>query len=44
LQDIALNEELMQRDGIHPNADGQPLIADFMYRQLSPFIFTEASE
>ncbi|MEC9261872.1 MAG: arylesterase [Pseudomonadota bacterium] len=44
LQDIALNEELMQRDGIHPNADGQPLIADFMYQQLSPFIFTEARE
>ena len=44
LRDIALNESLMQRDGIHPNADGQPLIADFMYQQLSPFIFSEAGE
>ncbi|MDG6096367.1 arylesterase [Alteromonas sp. ZYF713] len=44
LQDIALNESLMQRDGIHPNAEGQPLIADFMYEQLSPFIFAEAGE
>ncbi|MBR9793725.1 MAG: arylesterase [Gammaproteobacteria bacterium] len=44
LQDIALNESLMQRDGIHPNAEGQPLIADFMYEQLSPFIFAEAGK
>jgi len=38
LQNIALNEELMQKDGIHPNAKAQPLIADFMYEQLTNLI------
>lgn len=39
MQDIALNDALMQRDGIHPNADGQPLIAEFMDQQLTPLLF-----
>lgn len=30
LSDIALQPELMQNDGIHPTADAQPLIAQFM--------------
>jgi acyl-CoA thioesterase-1 len=30
LTDIALQPELMQNDGIHPTADAQPLIAQFM--------------
>jgi acyl-CoA thioesterase-1 len=38
LQDVALNENLMQNDGIHPNADGQPIIADYMYQQLTPLL------
>lgn len=38
LQDIALNKELMQGDGIHPNLEAQPLIADFMQQQLGPLI------
>ncbi|OFI34427.1 arylesterase [Alteromonas lipolytica] len=38
LEDIALNEALMQRDGIHPNAEGQPLIAEFMAKQLTPYL------
>lgn len=41
LQNIALNEELMQRDGIHPNAKAQPLIADFMYEQLTNLILPD---
>ena len=30
LSDIALNADLMQSDGIHPTADAQPLIVDFL--------------
>ena len=41
LEDVALNDELMQRDGIHPNAQGQPLIAEFMHEQLSPLLFNQ---
>ncbi|MDC8831752.1 arylesterase [Alteromonas sp. chi3] len=40
MQDIALQEEFMQRDGIHPNAEGHPLIAEFMHAQLTPLLFT----
>lgn len=32
---IAVKPELMMRDGIHPNADAQPLIRDFMYELVS---------
>ena len=28
MEDVALNEELMQADGIHPNAAAQPLLLD----------------
>ena len=28
MQDVALNEELMQADGIHPNARAQPILLD----------------
>lgn len=38
LEDIALNNALMQNDGIHPNADAQPLIANFMDRHLRNLI------
>jgi len=34
LQDMALNADLMQRDGIHPTAEAQPLIVSF----LSPLL------
>lgn len=40
MQEIALNDELMQRDGIHPNEKGQPLIAEFMHKQLTPLLFS----
>ena len=41
LNDIALDKNLMQQDGIHPNKDAQPLIASFMYTQLTPHIMAE---
>ncbi len=28
MQDVALNDELMQDDGIHPNAEAQPILLD----------------
>ncbi len=41
LQEIALDPSLMQRDGIHPNADAQPMIRDYMYEQLTPLLLPE---
>ena len=38
LEEVALNDELMLPDGIHPKASAQPLIADYVYRQLKPFL------
>lgn len=34
LEDIALQPELMQNDGIHPTANAQPIIAEFMYEKM----------
>lgn len=39
LQDIALNAELMQRDGLHPNKDAQPVLAEWMAERLAPLLF-----
>nr|WP_229804994.1 arylesterase [Alteromonas halophila] len=41
LKDIALDPSLMQRDGIHPNAEAQPKIRDYMYRQLTPLLLPQ---
>jgi acyl-CoA thioesterase-1 len=38
LQDIALNPELMQADGIHPTAAAQPLIVDRVWTVLEPLL------
>ncbi|MAD18101.1 MAG: arylesterase [Alteromonadaceae bacterium] len=38
LAEIALNDELMQSDGIHPNAKAQPMIAKSMQAALGPLI------
>ena len=38
LEEVALNEELMLPDGIHPKASAQTLIADYVYRQLKPLL------
>jgi acyl-CoA thioesterase-1 len=39
LQNIALDKSLMLRDGIHPNAQGQVIIAKDMQKTLSKIIF-----
>ena len=38
LQDVALLTELMQPDGLHPNAKAQPLIVEKIWSQLQPLL------
>ena len=38
LNDIALKKELMLPDGIHPNKDAQPLIAEIVFNSLKPHL------
>ncbi|WP_036187419.1 arylesterase [Marinimicrobium agarilyticum] len=38
LEGIATRQSLMQRDGIHPNADAQPLILDNVWPVLKPLL------
>lgn len=38
LTEIALKPELMQRDGIHPNAKAQPIISELMQKNLLPLL------
>ena len=38
LKDIALNQELMQKDRLHPNEKAQPLIADKIWGYLEPML------
>ena len=38
LEEIALKKDLMQNDGIHPNKEAQPIIANFMDRHLRSLI------
>ena len=38
LEDVALNPELMQADGIHPNAAGQKVVFDNVWRVLAPLL------
>jgi acyl-CoA thioesterase-1 len=38
LEDVALNPELMQPDGIHPNAAGQKIVFANVWRVLSPLL------
>lgn len=35
LEDVALNKDLMQADGLHPNAKAQPILAD----KIEPYLF-----
>ncbi|MFQ3207226.1 MAG: acyl-CoA thioesterase-1 [Glaciecola sp.] len=39
LENIALNKELMQNDGIHPTAEAQPMITELLKPQLEVHIF-----
>ncbi len=38
LEDIALNEQLMQSDSIHPTAEAQPIILDNVWPELEPLL------
>ena len=38
LEDVALHPEMMQADGLHPNALGQPLIAQKVWSHLQPLL------
>lgn len=38
LDDVALDEKLMQDDGIHPRADAQPLIMERVWERLAPLL------
>jgi acyl-CoA thioesterase I len=38
MEDIALDKDMMQADRVHPNAKGQPFIADKVWLQLLPLL------
>ncbi len=38
LENVALNKELNQADGIHPNADGEKIMTDNIYKALKPML------
>lgn len=38
LEDIALNGDLMQADGIHPNAEAQPRMLENVWPRLAPLL------
>jgi acyl-CoA thioesterase-1 len=38
LEDIALVKDMMQQDGLHPNAKAQPLITDKIWQYVGSLI------
>jgi acyl-CoA thioesterase-1 len=38
MEDVALSKDMMQPDGLHPNAKGQPFIAERVWPQLQPLL------
>lgn len=38
MEDVALSKDMMQQDGLHPNAKGQPFIAEKVWPQLLPLL------
>lgn len=38
LEGVAGNDELMQNDQLHPNALGQPIISETVYKTISPLL------
>lgn len=38
LEGVALDTALMQEDGLHPNAQGEPRVLDTVWRQLEPLL------
>jgi acyl-CoA thioesterase-1 len=43
LEDVALHPDLMQPDGIHPNAAGQKIVFANMWRVLGPLLMRDAA-
>jgi acyl-CoA thioesterase I len=43
LQDVALEPGLMQDDGLHPNAAGEPRVLDTVWKHLEPLLRAEPS-
>jgi len=43
LEDVALHSELMQPDGIHPNAAGQKIVFANVWRVLGPLLMRDAA-
>ena len=44
LKDVALNPALMQEDGLHPNARGEPPIVDTVWPYLKPMLNKNPSD
>lgn len=38
LENVATDYRLMQRDGLHPNADAQPIVLQTVWKQLGPLL------
>jgi acyl-CoA thioesterase I len=38
LQDVALNPARMQEDGLHPNATGEPIVLETVWKYLKPLL------
>ena len=38
LENVALDPELMQSDGLHPNAKAQPILLDNVWPLLKPLL------
>jgi acyl-CoA thioesterase-1 len=38
LDGVALQSDLMQADGLHPNAAGQPRVLENVWKQLQPLL------
>ena len=44
LKNVALNPDMMQADGIHPNKRAQPLLMDNVWRTLGPALAEKSSQ
>lgn len=42
LEDVALDPDLMQADGVHPNARAQPLLLNTVWKHLEPILAAAA--
>jgi len=43
LEKVALDPRLMQRDGLHPNSDAQPILLQTVWKQLGPLLGPKGS-